>query len=99
MLTAEPIDAARAAAIGLVNRIVEPKELMAEALRTADTIAANAPLAVRATRTGVREIAHLSLEEGWKRQEEIGRPLRKTEDAREALTAFMEKRKPVWKGR
>lgn len=68
-------------------------------MRAAATIAANAPLAVRETRRGVREILHVSLEEGYRRQEEIGRELRKTEDAREAQRAFVEKRKPVWKGR
>lgn len=99
MLTAKPIDALRAEKIGLINRIVEPENLMKEAFEMADAIAANAPLAVRLTRAGVREILHLPLEQGWKHQEAIGRTLRKTEDAREAQRAFVEKRKPVWKGR
>src|SRR5689334_4390562 len=99
LLTARPIDARRALAIGLVNRIVERDRLMATALETADAIAANAPLAVRETRRGVREILHLSLAEAYRRQEEIGAPLRRTEDAREAQRAFVEKRRPVWRGR
>ncbi len=98
MLTARPLDAERAAAIGLVNRVVPPGELLATALATADAIAANAPLAVRETRRGVRELLSLSLEEAYRRQEEIGAPLRKTQDAAEATRAFAEKRKPVWKG-
>lgn len=98
MLTAQPIDAARAAALGLVNRVVDRSALMPEAFRLADAIAGNAPLAVRATRNGVREICHLPLNEAWKRQEELGRPLRKTADAREAQRAFVEKRKPTWSG-
>ncbi len=99
LLTARPIDARRALEIGLVNRIVAREDLLLTALATADAIAANAPLAVRETRRGVREIAHLSLADAYRRQEEIGAPLRRTEDAREAQRAFVEKRKPLWKGR
>jgi enoyl-CoA hydratase/carnithine racemase len=99
LLTAKPIDAERAKEIGLVNRVVEPAELMPTAYAWADAIAANAPLAVRETRRGVREILALPLDEAYVRQEEIGRELRKTDDAREAQRAFVEKRKPMWRGR
>jgi enoyl-CoA hydratase/carnithine racemase len=99
LLTARSIDADRAHAIGLVNAVVPPEELMPKALATASTIANNAPLAVRETRRGVREILPLSLPDAYRRQEEIGAPLRRTEDAREAQRAFVEKRAPVWKGR
>jgi enoyl-CoA hydratase/carnithine racemase len=99
LLGARPIDAARALSIGLINDVVEPSTLLAKALETADRIAANAPLAVRETRRGVREILALPLEEAYRRQEELGRPLRRTEDAREAQRAFVEKRKPVWRGK
>jgi len=99
LLTARPIDALRALEIGLINRIVEPNELMTTALATADAIAGNAPLAVRETRRGVREILHLALPDAYRRQEEIGAPLRKTDDAREAQRAFVEKRRPRWTGR
>ena len=99
LLGAAPIDAERAAQIGLVNRVVAPGELMAVAFEMADRIAANAPLAVRETRRGVNAVLHLSLEDGFVAQERIGAPLRKTEDAREAARAFAEKRPPVFKGR
>ena len=98
LLTARPIDAQRALQIGLINRIVAPDQLLRTALDAADAIAANAPLAVRETRRGVREILHLSLADAYRRQEEIGRPLRRGDDAREAQRAFIEKRRPVFKG-
>jgi len=99
LLTAQPIDAARALEIGLINRIVEPPALMTSALAVADAIAANAPLAVRETRRGVREILHLPLPEAYARQEQLGAPLRRTDDAREAQRAFIEKRRPSWTGK
>jgi enoyl-CoA hydratase len=99
LLTARPITADHALAIGLVNRVVARTDLMAVTLATADAIAANAPLAVRETRRGVRDILHLPLGDAYRRQEELGAPLRRTEDAREGQRAFVEKRRPVWKGR
>ena len=99
LLTAQPINADSAHAIGLINRLVAPAELMDVALATADTIARNAPLAVRETRRGVRELLSLPLAEAYERQEQIGRPLRRTADAGEAQRAFVEKRPPVWQGK
>jgi enoyl-CoA hydratase len=99
LLGAKPIDAARALEIGLVNRIVPAAELLDSALSLADGIARNAPLAVRETRRGVRELLGLSLPEAYRRQEELGRPLRGTDDAREAQRAFVEKRPPRFTGR
>jgi enoyl-CoA hydratase len=99
LLAARPINAERALAIGLVNEIVPRERLLARAFECADAIAGNAPLAVRETRRGVREILHLSLADAYRRQEQIGRELRKSDDAREAQRAFVEKRKPRWTGR
>ena len=98
LLTGRPIDAERALEIGLVNRIVSPDRLLETAFETADAIAANAPLAVRETRRGVRELLGLGLDDAYPRQEELGRPLRATADAAEGARAFLEKRSPIWQG-
>ncbi len=99
LLGARPIDAERALRIGLVNDVVPGDELLPRALAMATAIASNAPLAVAATRAGVRELVGMPLADAYRRQEELGRPLRRTDDAREAQRAFVEKRPPVWKGR
>ncbi len=97
--TAQPIDAERALAIGLLNAIVEPAALMQRSFQTADQIAQNAPLAVQATLRGIRSLEGLDLETAYVRQEEFGMPLRRTQDAREAQRAFVEKRRPKFQGR
>jgi enoyl-CoA hydratase/carnithine racemase len=99
LLTARPIDAQRALRIGLINDIVEPDALLDRALDMASTIAGNAPLAVRETRRGVRELLTMPLDQAYARQEQLGAPLRKSEDAREGQRAFLEKRRPVFVGR
>ena len=69
LLTARPIDATRAAEIGLLNRLVPRDRLLDAAFEAADAIAGNAPLAVRETRRGVREVLTLPLAEAYARQE------------------------------
>jgi enoyl-CoA hydratase len=99
LYTAQPIDAARALEIGLLNKIVPAEDLLDRAFEAAEQIARNAPLAVQATLQGVRELEGLDLESAYAAQEEFGRPLRKSEDAREAQRAFVEKRPPKFVGR
>jgi enoyl-CoA hydratase len=98
-LTGEPIDAERAHALGLVNRLTEPGEALQTALELAETIAANGPLALAATKRIMVESAGWPDGEFFARQREIIDPVFGSEDAREGATAFAERRDPVWKGR
>jgi enoyl-CoA hydratase len=99
LLTGEPIDAARAHELGLLNRLTDEGGALEGALELARTIAANGPLAVEVTRQIARSARDWSSEEGWARQEELMAPVFTSEDAIEGATAFAEKRPPVWKGR
>jgi enoyl-CoA hydratase len=96
-MTGEPIDAARAAQLGLVNRVVAADRVVDEAIGLANVIGENSPAAVRASRQLVREAAEMSEAEGWKRTFELMMPVFESGDAIEGATAFAEKRKPVWK--
>jgi enoyl-CoA hydratase len=98
-LTGEPIDATRAHELGLVNRLAEPGQAVAVALELAETIAANGPLALAATKRLMIEAVDWPESEFFARQQEIVAPVMSSEDAREGATAFAEKRPPVWKGR
>ncbi|MGB3734958.1 MAG: crotonase/enoyl-CoA hydratase family protein [Ilumatobacter sp.] len=99
ILTGEPIPAPRAYELGLVSRLVEPGEATNEAMRLADQITANAPLAVWESRKVV-----LASDDGTE-QDLIAMTnaamgtVMKSEDLKEGLTAFIEKRAPKWTGR
>ncbi len=98
-LTGEPIEAERVHELGLVNRLAEPGQALAVALELAETIAANGPLALAATKRVMTEAVDWPDSEFFARQGEIVAPVMSSEDAREGATAFAEKRAPVWKGR
>lgn len=98
-LTGEPIDAERAHALGMVNRLTEPGGALEAALGLATTIASGGPLALAATKQVLRESLDWPESEFFERQAEIIEPVMASEDAREGSRAFAEKRPPVWRGR
>src|SRR3954447_6207959 len=96
-MTGDPIDASRAEALGLVNRVVPVGTVVKEATAIAERIGENSPIAVRLSRQLVREAPELSEAEGWQRTIELMMPVFESGDAVEGATAFAEKRPPVWR--
>ena len=99
ILTGRRIDAREAERIGLVSRVVPPGELRDASLAVANAIAENGPLAVRAAKAAVWRGLDLPLEEGLRLEQLLAEPVRQSEDAQEGPRAFLEKRKPEFKGR
>jgi enoyl-CoA hydratase len=99
ILTGDPIDAARAHALGMVNQLVEPGQALAAALLLAERICQNAPVAVRESRKTVLAIADADEESA--RQQSLAALARvmQTEDFAEGPRAFLEKRAPQWQAR
>lgn len=98
-LTGEMLGAEQAQAYGLVNRLAEPGKALEEALKLAQAVAANGPLAVATSKRIVTESADWSREEMFDRQRPIAAPVFVSADAREGSAAFAEKRAPNWTGR
>lgn len=99
LLTGDPIDAATALRAGLVSRVVPPGELMDTALGLARRIAANAPLAVERTLDLLRRSRSTTLEDALDGERASFLALLGTDDAREGMSAFVEKRRPSYGGR
>lgn len=99
LLTGDPIDAARAREIGLVNEVVPAAELAEATQQLAERIAANAPLSVRAVKKTVRLVAEYPLADAYTEADRIWEPVYLSEDAQEGPAAFRDKRTPAWKGR
>ena len=92
----EPISAARAHELGLVNQVVPADQVLDTALAMAERIIANSPTAVRGGRTLVRAAADATDAEAWDLNRRIMREVGSSPDAIEGATAFVEKRAPNW---
>jgi enoyl-CoA hydratase len=99
LLTGDLISADEAKAIGFLNYVVPADQVMAKAMEIADKIAANGPIAVKAIRKSARACLGVPERDALKIESEISGPVFQTEDAREGPAAFMQKRKPAYKGR
>jgi enoyl-CoA hydratase len=93
------LTAAEAYEWGMVNRLCKPETLLAEALETAATIAANAPVSVRQIKHTVNQGLGVDLATGMMFEIEAYNRMVPTEDRREGILAFNEKRKPNFQGR
>jgi enoyl-CoA hydratase len=99
LLTGRPLPAQRAYDLGLVNVLTEPGGALAAALEIAERIASLAPLAVRETLVTVEGLLEQQDEIGWLLTGTAKDVVRASDDAVEGVSAFKEKRSPVWTGR
>jgi enoyl-CoA hydratase len=97
LLTGDLISAEEALQLGFLNYVTD--DIMGKAMEIAEKIAGNGPLAVRAIRRSVKECLGKPEREALRIENEISGPVFQTEDAKEGPRAFMEKRKPEYKGR
>jgi enoyl-CoA hydratase len=99
ILTGAPFTAEQGEAWGLINKVTAPDKLMEEALTTARRIAANAPISVRQAKQSVLRGRQMSIWDGLAFEIEAYNRMVPTEDRREGVLAYNEKRKPNFRGR
>jgi enoyl-CoA hydratase/carnithine racemase len=99
VLTGKPFGAAEAAAWGMVSRVLPAAEVLPAALATAETIAKNAPISVRQAKLAISRGMNVSLWDGLALEIEAYHRMVPTEDRREGIAAFNEKRTPKFRGK
>jgi enoyl-CoA hydratase len=98
ILTGDMIDAEEALKIGLVNKVVEPSELIPTCVSIAKKIMANSPVAVKLSLHAINKGINMSLDEGLALEANLFSLCFASEDAKEGTRAFLEKRQPNFKG-
>ena len=98
-LTGEPLSAARAYEIGLINRVVPSADVLASAMALAQRICANAPLAVRTSKRVMLDAADMDEAAAWALNNEAFGAIAASTDALEGAISFAEKRAPLWQGK
>ena len=98
LLLGESLSAAQALQFGLVNAVVEPEEVMAEAGRYAERFLAGPPLTMRAIKEATLRGLSMPLTEGMRLESLLSQAVRRTDDFREGPRAFAEKREPRYTG-
>jgi enoyl-CoA hydratase len=99
VLNNRTLTAQEAVQFGLVNRVTSVESYLQAALSLAEEVAGRAPVAVRAGKEAVNAVFEGSLSEGLSTEKELFYGLFSTEDQKEGMQAFIEKRKPNWKGK
>jgi enoyl-CoA hydratase len=99
ILTGEMIDAQTAQQIGLVSRVVAHDELEAETMKIAEKIAEKSPIALRMAKEAVKTASRSTLDEGLRREIDLFALCFSSADKDEGVSAFLEKRKPEFKGK
>jgi enoyl-CoA hydratase len=99
ILSGEIIDAKTAYEIGLVNHVFPADQLQAKTMEIANRIAANSPMALSLAKEAVKLASRSNLDDGLRREVDLFALCFSTEDKDEGVSAFLEKRKPVWKGK
>jgi enoyl-CoA hydratase len=99
ILTGDMIDAQAALSFGLVNHVYPAAELEAKTMELAERIAEKAPIALQLIKEAVKFASRSNLDEGLRREVDLFAICFSTEDKQEGVSAFLEKRKPVFKGK
>ena len=99
VLTGDMIDAASAERYGLVNHVYPADQLEAETMKIAEKIGEKAPIALQLSKEAVKFASRSNLDEGLRREIDLFAICFSTEDKQEGVSAFLEKRKPDFKGK